>query len=104
MYAPSDRRSRQSNQKTRTTPSPMATGSNCESGSIARWPDIDFDKRIWTIPAERMKKRRLHTIPLTEHALSLLETPKPLPAYALQTKPLAQFTLVRGLCAKPTSQ
>lgn len=45
--------------------------------ATTRWADIDFDQRIWTIPAERMKKRRPHTIPLTEHALSLLETLKP---------------------------
>jgi integrase len=24
--------------------------------ATTRWADIDFDKRIWTIPAERMKK------------------------------------------------
>lgn len=45
--------------------------------ATTRWADIDFDRRIWTIPPERMKKRRPHTIPLTEHALSLLETLKP---------------------------
>ncbi|MBJ2274917.1 integrase domain-containing protein [Pseudomonas haemolytica] len=45
--------------------------------ATTRWADIDFDKRIWTIPPERMKKRRPHTIPLTEHALSLLDTLKP---------------------------
>ena len=45
--------------------------------AITRWADIDFDKRIWTIPAERMKKRRPHTIPLTEKTLALLETLKP---------------------------
>ncbi|VVN34554.1 Prophage integrase IntA [Pseudomonas fluorescens] len=44
--------------------------------ATTRWADIDFDKRIWTIPPERMKKRRPHTIPLTEHTLSLLETLK----------------------------
>ena len=44
--------------------------------ATTRWADIDFDKRIWIIPAERMKKRRPHIIPLTEHALSLLETLK----------------------------
>ncbi|NMX98984.1 tyrosine-type recombinase/integrase [Pseudomonas veronii] len=53
---------------TMTRPSEAAT---------TRWADIDFDKRIWTIPAERMKKRRPHIIPLTEHALSLLDTLKP---------------------------
>ena len=41
------------------------------------WADIDLDKKIWTIPAERMKKRRAHVIPLTEHALALIETIKP---------------------------
>ncbi|AZE46533.1 Integrase [Pseudomonas chlororaphis] len=49
--------------------------------ATTRWADIDFDKRIWTIPPERMKKRRPHTIPLTEHALSLLETLKPLSSH-----------------------
>jgi hypothetical protein len=32
--------------------------------ATTRWADIDFNKRIWTIPPERMKKRRPHTIPL----------------------------------------
>jgi len=41
------------------------------------WADIDLEKKIWTIPAERMKKRRAHVIPLTEHALALLQTIKP---------------------------
>ncbi|MCK9777270.1 integrase domain-containing protein [Pseudomonas syringae] len=45
--------------------------------ATTRWADIDFEKRIWTIPPERMKKRRPHTIPLTEQALALLETLKP---------------------------
>jgi integrase len=44
--------------------------------ATTRWADIDFDKRIWTIPPERMKKRRPHTVPLTEQALALLETLK----------------------------
>ena len=41
------------------------------------WADIDFEKKTWTIPAERMKKRRVHVIPLTEPALALLKTIKP---------------------------
>jgi len=35
------------------------------------WREIDFDAKTWTIPAERMKKRREHVIPLTRQALSL---------------------------------
>ncbi|MHA6790897.1 integrase domain-containing protein [Pseudomonas bijieensis] len=45
--------------------------------ATTRWADIDFKKKIWTIPPERMKKRRTHIIPLTEHALALLEAIKP---------------------------
>jgi integrase len=45
--------------------------------ATTRWADIDFRKKIWTIPAERMKKRRTHIIPLTEQALALLEAIKP---------------------------
>jgi integrase len=45
--------------------------------ATVRWVDIDFEKRIWTIPAERMKKRRIHIVPLTDQALALLEAIKP---------------------------
>jgi integrase len=45
--------------------------------ATTRWADIDFEKQIWTIPAERMKKRRPHIVPLTDHALAILETVKP---------------------------
>ena len=45
--------------------------------ATTRWIDIDFEKRTWTIPAERMKKRRTHIIPLTDQALALLEAIKP---------------------------
>ena len=41
------------------------------------WAEIDFEKRIWTIPKERMKKRRAHPIPLSDQTLALLETLKP---------------------------
>ena len=45
--------------------------------ATTRWADIDFEKKIWTIPAERMKKRRIHIAPLTDQALALLEAIKP---------------------------
>lgn len=37
------------------------------------WAEIDFDKGIWEIPAERMKKRRTHVVPLSKQALALLQ-------------------------------
>ena len=30
----------------------------------ARWDEIDKEKMLWVIPAERMKKGRIHTVPL----------------------------------------
>jgi len=30
----------------------------------AHWPEIDFDKAVWSIPAERMKMKAAHTVPL----------------------------------------
>jgi len=45
------------------------------SGEVlgARWPEIDFDARVWTIPAKRMKSGREHRVPLSESALAILE-------------------------------
>ncbi len=43
-----------------------------------RWEEIDVQKKLWTIPAERMKKNRIHVVPLTEQTLSILETLKPI--------------------------
>lgn len=45
--------------------------------ATATWEDIDLDKKVWTIPAERMKKRRPHSIPLTDQAIALLEVIRP---------------------------
>ncbi|TOE12880.1 integrase domain-containing protein [Vibrio parahaemolyticus] len=46
--------------------------------SGAKWQEIDWGEKIWIIPAERMKKRREHRIPLTEQMLELLEVIKPI--------------------------
>lgn len=38
----------------------------------ATWDEIDLDKRLWTIPAERMKAGKEHRVPLSEPALAIL--------------------------------
>lgn len=38
----------------------------------ARWSEIDLDKGIWIIPADRMKAGREHRVPLSSRALELL--------------------------------
>lgn len=40
----------------------------------SQWREIDFDKKIWTIPAERMKSNREHRVPLSDQAITLLES------------------------------
>ncbi len=42
----------------------------------AKWSEIDFDKRVWSIPAERMKMSRPHNVYLSRQALALFETLK----------------------------
>ncbi|MCD8566788.1 MAG: tyrosine-type recombinase/integrase [Alphaproteobacteria bacterium] len=38
----------------------------------ARWQEIDFDQKEWVIPAERMKMRRGHIVPLSLQAIQIL--------------------------------
>jgi len=38
----------------------------------ATWAEIDLQTKIWTIPAERMKAKREHRVPLTSQALKIL--------------------------------
>ncbi len=38
----------------------------------AKWDEIDLKKKIWTIPAERMKAKREHRVPLTARCISIL--------------------------------
>lgn len=39
----------------------------------AEWVEIDFANAVWTIPADRMKMRRAHSVPLPKQALELLD-------------------------------
>ncbi|MGF6766066.1 integrase [Paraburkholderia sp. GAS33] len=43
-----------------------------------RWDEFDIDNAVWTIPAERMKMRDAHVVPLSRQALAALEQLKPL--------------------------
>ena len=49
--------------------------------SGARWVEIDLDAKLWTIPAERMKAKREHIVPLSPQALEILEVMKPISAH-----------------------
>jgi len=38
----------------------------------AEWAEFDLDAAVWRIPAERMKKRKLHVVPLPKQAVVML--------------------------------
>ncbi|WP_237217492.1 tyrosine-type recombinase/integrase [Ruegeria lacuscaerulensis] len=38
-----------------------------------KWPEVDVDAHLWTIPAERMKGGQVHLVPFTDEILAILE-------------------------------
>ncbi|MFG1249307.1 tyrosine-type recombinase/integrase [Xanthobacter flavus] len=67
----------------------------------ARWAEFDLDKAIWSIPAERMKMRRPHRIPLPPQAVAILrelhavtaEEDFAFPCIGAAKKPISENTL-----------
>ncbi|CAE6767260.1 Prophage integrase IntA [Paraburkholderia nemoris] len=66
----------------------------------ARWDEFDLDNAVWTIPADRMKMRDPHVVPLSRQALAALEQLKPLssgsaylfPSLSSNLKPMGMST------------
>ena len=50
----------------------------CRPGEVrgALWSEIDFARAEWRIPAERMKMRRIHVVPLSKQSIVVLESQK----------------------------
>ncbi|MCJ2188198.1 tyrosine-type recombinase/integrase [Novosphingobium beihaiensis] len=44
----------------------------------AEWSEFDITDRVWTIPAEKTKMRRVHKVPLSKQVLGFLEELRPL--------------------------
>lgn len=65
--------------KTRNAMAAKALMFTCLSGSRTgevlgmRWAEIDFEERLWTCPAERMKTGEVHRVPLTDEMLGIIE-------------------------------
>lgn len=73
---------------------------------LARWTEIDEKAKLWTIPAERMKGRRKHVVPLSErcreilHALRTVHSSHPCSLLFPGTKvgaPLSDMTFTKVL-------
>lgn len=39
----------------------------------AKWSEFDLEQGLWSIPEERMKKRREHVVPLSKQAIAILK-------------------------------
>lgn len=39
----------------------------------AEWTEFDIEGKLWTIPAGRMKAKRIHVVPLSEQSVAILE-------------------------------
>ena len=71
----------------------------------ARWTEFDLDAAIWSIPAERMKMRRPHRVPLPALAIALLGELRPLtghsellfPSLVTPKRPMSENTLNTAL-------
>ena len=71
----------------------------------ARWDEIDTERALWRIPAERMKMKAEHTVPLSTQAIEALEAMRPisgrgalvLPSPFYPGKPLSDGTLNSAL-------
>jgi integrase len=50
----------------------ILTATRTSETIAARWSEVDLEKKIWTIPAERIKAAREHRIPLPSAAVALL--------------------------------
>lgn len=70
----------------------------------ARWSELDLDNALWTVPAERMKKRRVHLVPLSTQAVELLRELRQItggellfPGLKDPSRPLSPTTLNRAM-------
>ncbi|MGE0918059.1 tyrosine-type recombinase/integrase [Trichlorobacter lovleyi] len=48
----------------------------------AEWTEFDFDAAQWNIPAERMKMKLPHIVPLSEQAIAILKELRPLTGHS----------------------
>lgn len=71
----------------------------------AEWAEFDFDGKVWIIPAEKMKMRREHRVPLARQVVAILEGLFPLtgrwrylfPSMRSATRPMSNNTINAAL-------
>lgn len=79
----------------------------CRPGEIrcARWDEFNIEREMWIIPAEKMKMKRDHVVPLTKQMISILDEMRVIsghsewvfPSLINEAEPISKHTIVRGL-------
>ncbi len=71
----------------------------------AKWDEVDFERKRWVIPAERMKMGKEHSVPLADQAIQTLEAQKEIsgqwehifPSPVKPQKPISNNTILGAL-------
>ncbi len=71
----------------------------------AEWAEFDIEKAEWRIPANKMKMRRIHVIPLSRQAIAVIESLRHLtgtgrylfPSVRSNSRPISDATVVAAL-------
>nr|WP_280529601.1 site-specific integrase [Novosphingobium aerophilum] len=50
----------------------ILTATRSQEVRLATWDEFDLDARLWTIPAEHMKRSKAHMVPLCDEAMAVL--------------------------------
>lgn len=50
----------------------ILTGARSQEVRLATWGEFDLEGRLWTIPADHMKRGKAHMVPLSDAALAVL--------------------------------
>ncbi|TVO31537.1 tyrosine-type recombinase/integrase, partial [Vibrio algivorus] len=69
----------------------------------ARWDEIEWDEKLWRIPAERMKRKREHVVPLTTQMLTILEEMKAINGHGRSEFIFASYKDVTRHCCSETA-
>ena len=86
----------------------ILTAARLSEARCSTWAEIDLEAKVWTVPAARMKGRRVHKVPLSGRAVDILASLRPegvrLADYVFPTKEankplsnMAMSMLLRGM-------
>jgi integrase len=74
----------------------ILTGTRSQEVRFARWGEFDLEAKLWTIPAEHMKRSKAHIVPLSVEAIAVLKK-----AHALRLP--GTDVVFPGVAGKPLS-